>query len=88
MGGKWLQTLKEIAPHLTQVASSGSPGRQVRILPNIEDNAASSAMKVVDCPVHDGPKSGRRSVLFDGEPGSGLICYPNDPIFRQLFPFM
>jgi putative tryptophan/tyrosine transport system substrate-binding protein len=80
MGGKWLQMLKEIAPYLTQVGVLRFAGTQVRILRNIEDNAASSGMKVVDCPVHDGPEIRAAIVAFDGEPGTGLIMLP-DPIF-------
>ena len=79
MGGKWLQTLKEIAPHLTQVGVLRFAGTQVRILRNIEDNAASSGMKVVDCPVHDGPEIRAAIGAFDGDPGTGLIVLP-DPI--------
>jgi putative tryptophan/tyrosine transport system substrate-binding protein len=80
MGGKWLQTLKEIAPFLTQVGVLRFAGTQVRILRNIEDNAASSGMKVVDCPVHDGAEIRAAIVAFDGEPATGLIMLP-DPIF-------
>ncbi len=80
MGGKWLQTLKEVAPHLTQVGVLRFAGTQVRILQNIEDNAASSGMKVVDCPVHDGPEIRAAIGAFDGEPDTGLIVLP-DPIF-------
>jgi putative tryptophan/tyrosine transport system substrate-binding protein len=79
MGGKWLQTLKEIAPHLTQVGVLRFAGTLVRILRNIEDNAASSGMKVVDCPVHDGPEIRAAIGAFDGQPGTGLIVFP-DPI--------
>ena len=80
IGGKWLQTLKEIAPHLTQVGVLRFAGTQVRILRNIEDNAASSGMKVVDCPVHDGPEIRAAIGAFDGEPSTGFIELP-DPIF-------
>jgi putative ABC transport system substrate-binding protein len=80
MGGKWLQTLKEMAPHLTQVGVLRFAGTQVRILKNIQDNAASSGMKVVDCPVHDGPEIRVAIGAFDGEPDAGLIVLP-DPIF-------
>ena len=80
MGGKWLQTLKEIAPHLTQVGVLRFAGTQVRILRNIEDNAASSGVKVVDCPAHDGPEIRTEIGAFDGEQGTGLIVFP-DPIF-------
>jgi putative tryptophan/tyrosine transport system substrate-binding protein len=80
MGGKWLQTLKEIAPQLTQVGVLRFAGTQVRILRNIEDSASSGGMKVVDCPVHDGPEIRAAIGAFDGEPGTGLIVVP-DPIF-------
>src|SRR5690349_11176254 len=69
MGGKWLQTLKEIAPHLTQVGVLRFAGAQVRILKNIEDNAALSGVKIVDCPVHDGPEIRVAIGAFDGQPG-------------------
>ena len=80
MGGKWLQTLKEIAPHLTQVGVLRFAGTQVRILRNIEDNAALSGVKIVDCPVHDGPEIRVAIGAFDGEPGVGFVVLP-DPIF-------
>ena len=48
--------------------------------PNIEDNAASSGMKVVDCTVRDGPEIQAAIGAFDGEPTTGLIVLP-DPIF-------
>jgi putative tryptophan/tyrosine transport system substrate-binding protein len=79
MGGKWLQTLKEIAPYLTQVGVLRFAGTQVRILRNIEDNATSTGLKVVDCPVHDGPEIRAAIGAFDGEPAIGLIVLP-DPI--------
>ena len=80
IGGKWLQTLKEIAPHLIQVGVLRYAGTQLRILRNIEENAASSAMKVVDCPVRDGPELRGAIGAFDGDPSTGLIVLP-DPIF-------
>jgi putative ABC transport system substrate-binding protein len=80
IGGKWLQTLREMAPHLTQIGVLRFAGTQVRILRNIEDNAASSGMKVVDCPVHDGLEIRAAIGAFDGEAGTGLIMLP-DPIF-------
>jgi len=86
MGGKWLQTLEEIAPHLTQVGILRFAGTQVRILGNIERNAAASKMKVVDCPVHDGPEIQAAIGGFDGDPSTGLIVLP-DPVlgaFRSL----
>jgi putative ABC transport system substrate-binding protein len=80
MGGKWLQTLREIAPQLTQVGVLRFAGTQLRILGNIEDNAAPSGMKVVDCPVQDGSEIRTAIGNLGGELGTGLILLP-DPIF-------
>jgi putative ABC transport system substrate-binding protein len=80
IGGKWLQTLKEIAPRLTQVGVLRFAGAQARILRNVEGNAASSGMKIVDCPAHDVPEIRAAIGAFDGEPDTGLIVLP-DPIF-------
>jgi putative ABC transport system substrate-binding protein len=86
IGGKWLQMLKEIAPHLTRVGVLRIPKTLLRILQSIQDAAASSSMEAVDCPVLD--DSGIRAAIgaFDGQPGTGLIVLP-DPIlvtFRSL----
>jgi putative ABC transport system substrate-binding protein len=80
MGGKWLQTLMEIAPNLTQVGVLRFTGTQVRILKNIRDSAASGGTKVVDCPVHDEREIRSAIGAFDGELSTGLIVLP-DPIF-------
>ena len=55
----------------------------MRILRSIEDNAASTGIKVVDCPVHDGPEILAAIGAFDGESGTGLIVLP-DPIFATF----
>jgi ABC-type uncharacterized transport system substrate-binding protein len=80
MGGKWLQTLKEIAPHLTRVGVLRIPGTHVRILESIKDNAASSAIEVVDCPVLLDPDIRAAIGAFDNQRSTGLIVLP-DPIF-------
>ena len=80
MGGKWLQTLKEIAPQLTRVGVLRVAETQMRILQNIKDNAASSGMEAVDCPVRDGPGIRAAIGAFDGQPATGLIELP-DPVF-------
>jgi ABC-type uncharacterized transport system substrate-binding protein len=79
MGGKWLQILKEIAPDLTRVGVLRVPGTHPRILQSIQNDAVSSDMQAVDCPVRDDP--GIRAAIgsFDGQPGTGLIVLP-DPV--------
>jgi putative ABC transport system substrate-binding protein len=86
IGGKWLQTLKEIAPQLTRVGVLRVAETQVRILQSIKDYAASSAMEVVDCPIRDDPGIRAAIGAFDGQPATGLIVLP-DPvlgIYRAL----
>jgi putative ABC transport system substrate-binding protein len=80
MGGKWLQTLKEIAPRLTRIGVLRFAGTLGRLLQNIEESAASSGVLILDCPVQN--DAGIRAAIgaFDGEPDTGLIVFP-DPIF-------
>jgi putative ABC transport system substrate-binding protein len=80
MGGKWLQTLKEIAPHLTRVGVLRIVGAHERILQSVKADAASNAMDAVDCPVRDGSGIPAAIGVFDGQPSTGLIVFP-DPIF-------
>jgi putative tryptophan/tyrosine transport system substrate-binding protein len=80
MGGKWLQTLKEIAPGLTRVGVLREAETQVRILQNIKDYAASNGMEAVDCPVRDDPGIRAAINAFAGQPATGLIVLP-DPVF-------
>lgn len=80
MGGKWLQTLKEIAPQLTQVGVLRLAGTQESILRSIRDYASSSGMKVIDCAVHDGAAVRTSIESFGDAPNTGLIVFP-DPIF-------
>jgi putative ABC transport system substrate-binding protein len=80
MGGKWLQTLKEMAPGLTRVGVLRIVDAHPRILQTIVADAALSAMEAVDCPVRD--DRGIRAAIgaFDGQPSTGLIVFP-DPVF-------
>jgi putative ABC transport system substrate-binding protein len=80
MGGKWLQTLKEIAPSLTRVGVLRVAETHVRILQSIKDYAASNGIEVVDCAVHD--DIGIRAAInaFADQPATGLIVLP-DPVF-------
>jgi putative ABC transport system substrate-binding protein len=80
IGGKWLETLREIAPHLTRVGVLRLGDSHPRILQNIQANAAASATEIVDCSVQD--EAGLRTAIsaFDSDPGTGLIATP-DPFF-------
>jgi putative ABC transport system substrate-binding protein len=80
IGGKWLETLREIAPRLNRVGVLRLGNSHPRILQNIQANAAASATEIVDCSVQD--ETGLRTAIsaFDSDPSTGLIELP-DPFF-------
>jgi putative tryptophan/tyrosine transport system substrate-binding protein len=77
MGGKWLQTLKEIAPHLVGVIRN--PAALTRIRQSIETEAASMGIETVDCGVPNADEINAAIGAFAGQPNTGLIVLP-DPI--------
>src|SRR5437868_4905705 len=79
IGGKWLQTLKEMAPHLTRIAVVRNPAALLRIRQSIETEAASMGMEVVDCGVRVTEEINAAMGAFAGHPSTGLIVLP-DPI--------
>jgi ABC-type uncharacterized transport system substrate-binding protein len=79
MGGKWLQTLKEIAPHLTRVGVIRNPAALMRIRQSIETEAASMGIEAVDCSVRGVNEINASISAFAGQPNTGLIVLP-DPV--------
>jgi putative ABC transport system substrate-binding protein len=79
MGGKWLQTLKEIAPHLTRVGVIRNPAALTRIRQSIETEAASMGIETIDCGVRGADEINAAIGAFAGQPTTGLIVLP-DPI--------
>ena len=79
MGGKWLQTLKEIAPHLTRIAVIRNPAALMRIRQSIETEATSMGIEAVDCGVRVPEEINAAIGAFAGHPNTGLIVLP-DPI--------
>jgi putative ABC transport system substrate-binding protein len=79
MGGKWLQTLLEIAPNLTRVGILHVAETHVRILQSIKHYAVSNGIEAVDCAIRD--DAGIRAAInaLAGPPATGLIVLP-DPI--------
>jgi putative ABC transport system substrate-binding protein len=79
IGGKWLEALKEIAPHVSRVmvilnpANPTGPG-YVRM---IETAAASFAVQVTATPVPDTTDYERVIESFVREPNGGLIVLPD-----------
>ncbi len=81
LGGKWLETLKDISPGVKQAAiifdPKTSPGGGSYYLRLVEKAAASIALKVVSAPVKDGADIERNIIAFGREPNGGLVVLPD-----------
>jgi putative ABC transport system substrate-binding protein len=80
VGGKWVELLKEIAPHTTHVALLFNPATAPPVqfyLPSIQAAATSFAIQVSTAPVHatDGIEDVIATLARD--PGGGLIIVPD-----------
>src|SRR5262245_42377707 len=88
MAGKWLELLKEIAPHLTRVAIIHSPENptwpgQRRA---IEAVAPSAGVQLVLAGVHDAAEIERAMAEFAREPNGGMVVLPVvvNKVYREL----
>jgi putative ABC transport system substrate-binding protein len=79
MGGKWLQILREVAPHLTRIAVVRNPAALIRVKQSIETEATSMGIEAVDCGVRTIEQINAAIGAFAGHPNTGLIVLP-DPI--------
>ena len=80
MGGKWVELLKQIAPHTTHVALLFNPATAPPVqfyMPSIQAAAASSAIQASTAPIHatDGIEGVIATLARD--PGGGLIAMPD-----------
>jgi putative ABC transport system substrate-binding protein len=78
MAGKWLEVLKEIAPHLTRVAIIHNPENptwpgQRRA---IEAVAPSASMRLILAGVHNAAEIERAMAEFAREPNGGMVVLP------------
>ncbi len=79
MGGKWLEILRESAPHITQVlavqnpANAGAPG----LLREIKSGAHSFGMHVSTTSALDAAELERAVEAFAREPDGGLLVLPD-----------
>ena len=80
MGGKWLQTLRELAPNVTRVAVLRSPDALARFMRTIETAASSFGIEAVECSARNAVEMERAIDAFAGQANIGLIVLP-DPIF-------
>ena len=80
VGGKWLETLKEILPQLARVAVLYNPKTApyaASLLRSIEAAAPSFAMEAIDAPVRDAAETERAIDAFAQKPNSGLLVLPD-----------
>ena len=80
MGGKWLETLKQVAPAVRRVAllfnpkTAPSPGSFVEV---VQTAAAVFAIEALATPVHDERELEHSLATFAAKPGGGLIVLPD-----------
>ena len=85
IGGKWLQTLKEVAPNVTRVAVLRNPDGLKRIMTAIETSAPAFGVEALECSARNAEEIARVLGSAAGQPNTGLIMMP-DPIlyFRPV----
>ena len=79
IGGKWLQTLKEVAPNVTRVAVLRNPDGLKRIMTAIETSAPAFGVEALECSARNAEEIARVLGSVAGQPNTGLIMMP-DPI--------
>jgi putative tryptophan/tyrosine transport system substrate-binding protein len=79
IGGKWLQTLKEVAPNMTRVAVLRNPDGLKRLMATMEALAPSLGVEVRECAARSADEIARVLGSVAGRPDTGLIMMP-DPI--------
>ena len=76
MGGKWVELLKDIAPHVAHIALMSNPATSPQArgyLPSIETAAESLGLQAIATQVHDTADIERVIAAFGRDPGGGLI---------------
>jgi putative ABC transport system substrate-binding protein len=79
MGGKWLQTLKETAPHLTNVLvimHAETPNHQ-GFWRSIQEGAPSLGIEPTQAAVHDGAEIEAATASFATKQNGGLVVLPH-----------
>ena len=83
IGGKWLETLKEVAPLLNRVAVLRFPGTQPTIMRAIEANAQPLGLQCVDCAIRNEDELKAVLGAIDGGLSTGIIVMP-DPLLASF----
>jgi putative ABC transport system substrate-binding protein len=88
MGGKWLQTLKELAPGMTRVAFLLQPEHPAwpGFLRAITAAGASAGVDVTPAGIHDAVEIKDAIEAFAAKPNGGLIVLPSPPttVYRDV----
>jgi putative tryptophan/tyrosine transport system substrate-binding protein len=87
VGGKWLQMLKEVAPHLKRVAVLRHPDGLKRIMTAIESFAPALGVEVLEFNARNADEIVRVLSPVAGRPDTGLIMMP-DPILTASGPLV
>ena len=78
MGGKWLEILREIAPHVTRVQVIHNPQNPASVaLSQAIQTAPQSGTQLISVGVRDAPEIERAVQAFAGQPNGGLIVVPD-----------
>jgi putative ABC transport system substrate-binding protein len=88
VGAKWLELLKEIAPHLARIAFMFDPNNPgpMQSYRSVEAAAPDHAVEVVKTPVHGPAEIEAAMTTLGRQPGSGLIVPPDGLLvgYREL----
>jgi putative ABC transport system substrate-binding protein len=79
MGAKWLELLKEVAPHTARVSIIFNPETPpaTLFLRSVETAAQSFALKLIPTPIKDAAEIEGRIEVFARQPNGGLIVLPD-----------
>jgi putative ABC transport system substrate-binding protein len=83
IGGKWLETLKEVVPEIKRVAVLRLPGTQPTIMRAIEADAPPLGLQCVDCAIRSEGELNAVLGAVGGELNTGIIVMP-DPLLVSL----
>jgi putative ABC transport system substrate-binding protein len=87
VGGKWVEVLKEINPHIARIAVMFDPKTSVAggsfYLRMVQDAARSIAVETIATPVRDAAEIERAIEAFAREPNGGLLVQPDVTIHNN-----
>jgi putative ABC transport system substrate-binding protein len=78
MGGKWLELLRQVAPHVTRVAVIYNPTTvPYGFLRQLDATGPSLGLQPIHVPVRNAAEIDGAIATFAGEPGGGMIVVPD-----------